>query len=154
MSQGGRHLFSSESVTEGHPDKVCDQISDAIRETPELMDKKSWNNVYINGTGRFEQGGPFADTGITGRKIIGGVAEPVSIMVDTFGTAKISEDTIKALVRAHFPQTPKGMIRHLNLLRPIFQQTAAYGHFGRYEDDFTWEKTDKAHELRKDAGLS
>jgi len=60
----------------------------------------------------------------------------------------------KELVRAHFPLTPKGMIRHLDLLRPIFQQTAVYGHFGRGEEDFTWEKTDKARELRKDAGLS
>jgi S-adenosylmethionine synthetase len=174
----------------------------------ELIDKKTWKNVFINGTGRFEQGGPFADTGITGRKIIVdtyggvgshgggcfsgkdpskvdrsgsymaryiaknlvaagiadrlelqiayciGVPDPVSIMVDAFGTAKISEDSIKELIRAHFPLTPKRMIRHLDLLRPIYQQTAVYGHFGRAEADFTWEKTDKAQELRKDAGLS
>jgi S-adenosylmethionine synthetase len=174
----------------------------------ELMDRKSWQKVFINGTGRFEQGGPFADTGITGRKIIVdtyggvgshgggcfsgkdpskvdrsgsymaryiaknlvaagiadrleiqiayciGVAEPVSIMVDSFGTARISEDTIKELVRAHFPLTPKGMIRHLDLLRPIYRRTAVYGHFGRTEEDFTWERTDRARELQKDAGLS
>jgi S-adenosylmethionine synthetase len=181
-----------------------------IREViPEgLMDKRSWKNVFINGTGRFEQGGPFADTGITGRKIIVdtyggvgshgggcfsgkdpskvdrsgsymaryiaknivaagiadrlelqfayciGVAEPVSIMVDSFGTAKISEDKIKDLIRVHFPLTPKAMIRHLDLLRPIFQKTAAYGHFGRTEEEFTWERTDKARALRKEAGLS
>jgi S-adenosylmethionine synthetase len=163
--------------------------------------------IYINGTGRFEQGGPLADTGITGRKIIVdtyggvgshgggsfsgkdpskvdrsgsymaryiaknlvaagivdklevqiayaiGIAQPVSIMVDTFGTAKIGEDKIKELVRTHFPLTPKGMIRHLDLLRPIYRKTAAFGHFGRTEPEFTWERTDKAETLRKDAGL-
>ena len=172
-----------------------------------LMDRKSWKKVFINGTGRFEQGGPFADTGITGRKIIVdtyggvgshgggcfsgkdpskvdrsgsymaryiaknlvaagiadrlevqiayciGIAEPVSIMVDSYGTARISEDTIKELIRAHFPLTPKNMIRHLDLLRPIYRKTAAYGHFGRTDKDFRWEWTDKAAELRKDAGL-
>jgi len=162
---------------------------------------------YINGTGRFERGGPFADSGLTGRKIIvdtyggvgshgggcfsgkdpskvdrsgsymaryiaknlvaAGVADklevqlayaigiphPVSIMVDTFGTTKISEDKIKNLIQAHFELHPKKMIESLNLLRPIYRKTAAYGHFGRTEDEFTWEKTDKADVLRKDAGL-
>lgn len=162
---------------------------------------------YINGTGRFERGGPFADSGLTGRKIIvdtyggvgshgggcfsgkdpskvdrsgsymaryiaknlvaAGVADkleiqlayaigiphPVSIMVDTFDTAKISEDKIKDLVQAHFELHPKKMIESLNLLRPIYRKTAAYGHFGRTEDEFTWEKTDKADALRRDAGL-
>jgi S-adenosylmethionine synthetase len=174
---------------------------------PAYMDKESWKNVFINGTGRFEQGGPFADTGVTGRKIIVdtyggvgshgggcfsgkdpskvdrsgsymsryvaknlvaagvadrleiqiayciGVAEPVSIAVDTFGTGRIPENRIKDLIRSHFPLTPKGMIRHLDLLRPIYQKTAAYGHFGRPEPEFTWEKTDKAELLRKEAGL-
>lgn len=162
---------------------------------------------YINGTGRFERGGPFADSGLTGRKIIvdtyggvgshgggcfsgkdpskvdrsgsymaryiaknivaAGVADkleiqlayaigiphPVSIMVDTFNTAKISEDKIKDLIQAHFELHPKKMIESLNLLRPIYRKTAAYGHFGRAEDEFTWEKTDKAEVLRNDAGL-
>ena len=162
---------------------------------------------YINGTGRFERGGPFADSGLTGRKIIvdtyggvgshgggcfsgkdpskvdrsgsymaryiaknlvaAGVADkleiqlayaigiphPVSIMVDTFDTAKISEDKIKDLIQAHFELHPKKMIESLNLLRPIYRKTAAYGHFGRTEDEFTWEKTDKAEALRRDAGL-
>jgi S-adenosylmethionine synthetase len=175
---------------------------------PALMDKASWRNIIINGTGRFEQGGPFADTGVTGRKIIVdtygglgshgggcfsgkdpskvdrsgsymaryiaknlvaagiadrieiqiayciGVPEPVSLMVDAFGTARISEDTIKDLIRAHFPLTPKDMIRHLDLLRPIYRNTAAYGHFGRTEKEITWEKTDKAEILKSDAGLS
>ena len=172
-----------------------------------LIDENTWKKVFINGTGRFEIGGPLGDTGITGRKIIVdtyggvgshgggsfsgkdpskvdrsgsymarhiaknivaagladklevqlsyaiGVAEPVSIMVDSFGTSKVSEDKIKELIRAHFKLTPKGMISFLNLLRPIYRKTAAYGHFGRTEEEFTWERTDKAGILRKDAGL-
>lgn len=171
----------------------------------EFMDEKSWGNIFINGTGRFEQGGPLADTGITGRKIIvdtyGGVGshgggcfsgkdpskvdrsgsymaryiaknivaagladrieiqiaycigipEPVSLMVDSFGTAKISEDAIKDLIRSHFDLRPKKMIATLDLLRPIFRKTAVYGHFGREEEEFTWEKVDKADSLRSDA---
>lgn len=163
--------------------------------------------IFINETGQFIQGGPFADSGLTGRKIIvdtyGGVGShgggcfsgkdpskvdrsgsymaryvaknlvaagiadklevqiayaigvpfPVSIMVDTFGTGKISEDRIKELIRVHFDLSPKGMIKSLDLLRPIYKKTAAYGHFGREEDDFTWEKTDKAEVLQKDADL-
>ncbi|NOR13249.1 MAG: methionine adenosyltransferase [Candidatus Aminicenantes bacterium] len=163
--------------------------------------------IFINETGQFIQGGPFADSGLTGRKIIvdtyGGVGShgggcfsgkdpskvdrsgsymaryvaknlvsagiadklevqiayaigvpfPVSIMVDTFGTAKIPEDNIKELIRAHFNLSPKGMIESLDLLRPIYKKTAAFGHFGREEKEFTWEKTDKAELLRKDAGL-
>jgi S-adenosylmethionine synthetase len=163
--------------------------------------------IFINETGQFIQGGPFADSGLTGRKIIvdtyGGVGShgggcfsgkdpskvdrsgsymaryvaknlvaagiadklevqiayaigvpiPVSIMVDSFETAKISEDKIKELIRAHFNLSPKSMISSLDLLRPIYKKTAAYGHFGREEDEFTWEKTDKAEQLRKDAGL-
>ncbi len=170
-----------------------------------MLDKNT--KIIINGTGRFEQGGPLADTGMTGRKIIVdtyggvgshgggafsgkdpskvdrsgsymaryiaknfvaagiadklevqlayaiGVAEPVSIMVDSFGTAKISEDKIKELIRAHFPLRPKGMINYLNLLRPIYRKTACYGHFGRNDEDFTWERTDKAEALRREAGL-
>ncbi len=173
----------------------------------EFLDAETWKKVFINGTGRFEIGGPLGDTGITGRKIIvdtyGGVGshgggafsgkdpskvdrsgsymarhiaknlvaagladklevqlsyaigipEPVSIMVDSFGTSKVSEDKIKELIRGHFKLTPKGMISALNLLRPIFRKTAAYGHFGRTEEEFTWERTDKAAALRKDAGL-
>lgn len=170
-----------------------------------MLDKNT--KIFINPTGRFEQGGPFADTGVTGRKIIVdtyggvgshgggcfsgkdpskvdrsgsymvryiaknlvaagvaeklevqvayaiGVAEPVSIMVDSFGTGRISEDKIKELIRAHFDLKPKGMINGLDLLRPIYRQTAAFGHFGRNEKDFTWEKTDKAEAIKSDAGL-
>ena len=172
---------------------------------PGMIDKKT--KVYINETGRFEQGGPLADTGVTGRKIIVdtyggvgshgggcfsgkdpskvdrsgsymaryiakniiaagmadklevqiayaiGVAHPVSVMVDSFGTAKISEDRIKELIRAHFKLSPKGMIHSLDLLRPIYRKTAVFGHFGRTEIEFTWEKIDKAEALRRDAGL-
>ncbi|WP_398304516.1 methionine adenosyltransferase [Zoogloea sp.] len=82
-----------------------------------------------------------------------GVAQPVSLMVETFGTGKISEDRIVELVRAHFDLRPKGIIAALDLLRPIYSRTAAYGHFGRDEVDFTWEHTDKAAALRADAGL-
>ena len=80
-----------------------------------------------------------------------GVAEPVSIMVDTFGSGELEESKIASLVRQHFPLTPKDIIAHLDLRRPIFKKTAAYGHFGRSEPDFTWERTDKADELRKAA---
>jgi S-adenosylmethionine synthetase len=82
-----------------------------------------------------------------------GIPEPVSIFVDTFGTAKISDDKIISVIRKHFDLTPKGIIESLNLRRPIFRKTAAYGHFGRNDSDFTWEKTDKAEILKKDAGL-
>ena len=163
--------------------------------------------IFINETGRFEQGGPFADTGVTGRKIIVdtyggvgshgggcfsgkdpskvdrsgsymaryiaknvvasgiadkfevqvayaiGVPHPVSIMVESFGTAKIPEDKIKELIRANFDLTPKGIIKSLDLLRPIYKKTACFGHFGRTEEEFSWEKTDKADVLRSDAGI-
>jgi S-adenosylmethionine synthetase len=170
-----------------------------------MMDRKT--KIIINGTGRFEQGGPLADTGITGRKIIVdtyggvgshgggcfsgkdpskvdrsgsymaryiaknlvaagiadklevqlayaiGVAEPVSIMIESFGTAKVSEDKIKELVRGHFGLKPKAMINALDLLRPIYRKTSCFGHFGRREPEFTWERTDKAETLKKEAGL-
>ncbi len=82
-----------------------------------------------------------------------GVAEPTSVSVDTFGTAKIEDSRIVELVREHFELRPKGLIEMLDLLRPIYRQTAAYGHFGREEADFTWERTDKADALKADAGI-
>jgi S-adenosylmethionine synthetase len=80
-----------------------------------------------------------------------GVAEPVSVLVDTFGTGTVSRETLGDLVRKNFSLTPKGIIESLNLRRPIYQKTAAYGHFGRTDPDFTWEKTDKAEALREGA---
>jgi S-adenosylmethionine synthetase len=82
-----------------------------------------------------------------------GVADPVSVLVDTFGTSKVDPTMISDLVRAHFKLTPKGIIESLNLRRPIYCKTAAYGHFGRNDPDFTWESTDKAAKLASDAGL-
>lgn len=171
----------------------------------QMLDKNT--KLFINRTGRFEQGGPFADSGVTGRKIIVdtyggvgshgggcfsgkdpskvdrsgsymaryiaknliaagladrievqiayaiGVAEPVSIMVDSFGTSKVSEDRIKEMIWKHFELKPKKMIDHLDLMKPIYKKTASFGHFGRREDGFTWEKTDKAEALKEDAGI-
>lgn len=171
----------------------------------ELMDKNT--KIFVNPTGRFVIGGPLADTGLTGRKImvdtyggrtphgggcfsgkdptkvdrsaaymarylaknivaagiadeIGiqiayaiGIAEPVSIMVDTYGTGKIPEEKIVEMIRDMFDLTPAGIIKFLDLRRPIYKKTAVYGHFGRNEKEFTWERTDSAEKLRKEAGL-
>jgi len=168
---------------------------------PHTLDKKT--KIYINPTGRFEVGGPQADTGLTGRKIIAdtyggvgshgggafsgkdptkvdrsasymaryiaknivaaklankceiqvayaiGVAEPVSVMINTFATGKLPDEAIRQLVLKNFDLTPAGIIRDLKLRRPIYKQTAAYGHFGRNEDGFTWEEIDKVPQLRK-----
>ena len=157
--------------------------------------------IHINPTGAFTEGGPVADAGLTGRKIIvdtyggfgrhgGGAfsgkdstkvdrsaaymaryiaknlvaaelcercevqlayaigkAEPVSLFVDTFGSGKLSNEELAKIIRKEFPLTPQGIIKHLDLRKPIFQQTAAYGHFGR--NDFSWEKTDKIETLKK-----
>ncbi len=170
-----------------------------------MLDGKT--KFHINATGRFVEGGPKADCGLTGRKIICdtygghgshgggafsgkdpskvdrsasymaryvaknvvagglakkcevqlsysiGVAEPVSVMIDTSGTSKIPPDDIAKLVRKYFNLTPAAMIKHLNLLRPIYRKTSSYGHFGRNEATFTWEKTDVAKKLRRAAGL-
>ena len=183
-------------------DEVKEQVIKAVIPA-ELLDDRT--RYYINPTGRFVVGGPQGDCGLTGRKIIVdtyggvgshgggafsgkdptkvdrsasymaryiaknivasglagevevqlayaiGVADPVSIMVDTFGTGKVGERKLAELIREHFPLTPKGIIAHLDLRRPIYKKTAAYGHFGRNEPTFTWEKTDKADELRKAA---
>jgi S-adenosylmethionine synthetase len=171
----------------------------------ELRDKKT--KYYVNTTGRFVIGGPKADCGVTGRKIIVdtyggvgshgggcfsgkdpskmdrsasymarhiaknivaaglakkcevqiaytiGVAEPVSVMIDTSRTSVIPPDEIAKLVRQHFDLRPKALIKYLDLRKPIFKQTACYGHFGRNEPGFTWEKTHRAEELKKAAKL-
>ena len=82
-----------------------------------------------------------------------GVAEPVSVYVDTFGTGKVDDEKISELVRGHFKLTPRGIIETLDLRRPIYKKTAAFGHFGRTEPEFTWERTDKATGLKADAGV-
>lgn len=163
--------------------------------------------VHVNGTGKFVLGGPAADTGVTGRKIIIdtyggrghhgggcfsgkdpskvdrsgaymaryvaknivaagladqcevqisyviGVAKPLSIFIETRGTAKVPVETIERIVADQFSFKPVDMIERLDLLRPIYRKTASYGHFGREEPDFTWEKTDLAAKLRSEAGL-
>ena len=82
-----------------------------------------------------------------------GVAEPVSILVDTFGTGKVDDEAIIRAVRKRFDLTPRGIIDGLQLLRPIYQKTACFGHFGRSEPEFTWEQPTKADDLRRDVGL-
>src|SRR5207244_208715 len=163
---------------------------------------------HINPTGRFVVGGPHADTGLTGRKIIVdtyggmgrhgggafsgkdptkvdrsacymaryiaknivaaglasrcevqlayaiGVADPVSVMAHTFGTGAVPEAKIVELIRAHFPLKPREIIDHLKLRRPIYRNTAAFGHFGRNEEGFSWEQTDKSGALRDAAMIA
>ena len=167
----------------------------------EYLDKDT--KYFINPTGRFVIGGPVADAGMTGRKIIVdsyggyvavgggafsgkepmkvdrsaaymaryiaknlvaadladkcevhlayaiGVADPVSVFVDTYGTGKVSDEQFTKTIREVFPLTPLGMIEGLDLLRPIYKKTACYGHFGRTEPEFKWEKTDKIEEIKK-----
>jgi S-adenosylmethionine synthetase len=82
-----------------------------------------------------------------------GIAKPTSVMVTTFGTGKISDEKIEELVREHFDLRPKGIVQMLDLLRPIYRKSAAYGHFGRDEPEFSWERTDKAAALKASAGI-
>ena len=82
-----------------------------------------------------------------------GVPQPVSVFVDTFGTGKIDEEKISKLIVKNFDMTPKGIIQKLDLRKPVYRQTAAYGHFGRNENGFTWERTDMAEALKKQAGI-
>ncbi|TDJ05998.1 MAG: methionine adenosyltransferase [Deltaproteobacteria bacterium] len=198
--------------TQHDPDIAYDDLKASVIEVVirpcipgELWDEDT--RVFVNPTGRFVIGGPAADTGLTGRKIIVdtyggmgrhgggafsgkdptkvdrsaayasrwvakslvaagaarrlelqvsyaiGVPEPVSILIDTFGTGRVSDEAIGRAVRKRFDLTPKAIIESLDLLRPIYQQTAYHGHFGRTEPDFTWENTDKADDLRRDLGL-
>jgi S-adenosylmethionine synthetase len=196
-----------------HSDKVSNvTLKEGILEEvifkiiPEKLRDKN-TKYYINTTGRFVHGGPKADCGLTGRKIIvdtyGGVgshgggcfsgkdpskmdrsasymarhiaknivaaglstkcevqiaysigkAEPVSLMIDTSGTSKIPPDRIAKLIREHFDLKPRALIKYLDLLKPVYKRTACYGHFGRNEPGFSWEKTHRAAELKKAAGL-
>src|SRR6186713_3062428 len=185
-----------------------DLIEQVIRPTiPDAFADDAYD-VYVNPTGTFVLGGPHADCGLTGRKIIVdtyggmgrhgggafsgkdpskvdrsaayaaryiaknivaagladraevqlsyaiGVAKPISVLVDTFGTGKIPDEKIEKLIRNHFDLRPYGIIKMLDLVHPMYQSTAAYGHFGRDDADFTWENTDKAAALREAAGLS
>jgi S-adenosylmethionine synthetase len=82
-----------------------------------------------------------------------GVAEPTSISIDTFGTGKLPEEKLVTLVREHFDLRPYGIVKMLDLIRPIYRSTAAYGHFGREDEAYTWERTDKAEMLREAAGV-
>ena len=82
-----------------------------------------------------------------------GVADPVSVLIDTQGTGKVSDEKMTDLVRAHFKLTPKGIIESLDLRKPIYRKTAAFGHFGRTEPEFTWERTDKASAIKAAAGV-
>jgi len=199
-------------ATQHHPDIPYETLKKDIKEKVinyVIPSKYLDNNTkyFINATGRFVIGGPQADTGLTGRKIIVdtyggvgshgggcfsgkdptkvdrsgsymaryiaknivaagladkceiqiayaiGVAHPVSIMIDTFGTEKITQLKILELIKEVFDLRPEAIIRHLDLRKPIFGKTASYGHFGREDEDFTWEKTDKAEILKKKAGL-
>ncbi len=187
------------------PDLIEHVIKPILPE--ELSDYKKLR-VLVNPTGKFEMGGPMADTGLTGRKTIVdtyggmarhgggcfsgkdptkvdrsgayaaryvaknvvaagladrcevqvayaiGVAHPVSIMVETFGTEKIDPVKVEKLIKEVFDLRPAAIIKNLNLRRPIYKKTACYGHFGRNDKDFTWEKTDKAKLLAKEAGIS
>ena len=178
-------------------------INEVIKPVLDKYDITYDEDFIVNGTGRFVKGGPEADTGLTGRKIIVdtyggyaphgggafsgkdpskvdrsatymaryiaknivaagladqcevqlsyaiGLAYPVSVFINTFGSGKLSDEAILALVKKNFDMRPKAIIEHLKLLRPIYRKTAAFGHFGRNDPDFTWEKTDKAEELAK-----
>jgi S-adenosylmethionine synthetase len=212
-SSEGKPLRANTIVVSGqhdggvHYDKIRkDIIEEVIAPVCEAwIDKKTV--FHVNPTGAFVRGGPYADAGLTGRKIIVdtyggigrhgggafsgkdptkvdrsaayaaryiaknivaakladvceiqlayaiGVAEPVSINLNCYDTHKIDLGDLEQLVRTYFPLTPRNIIDHLNLLRPIYKQTASYGHFGRLEPDFSWEKTDRADLLRKEAGI-
>ncbi|HJW88424.1 MAG TPA: methionine adenosyltransferase, partial [Dehalococcoidia bacterium] len=171
---------------------------------PHLLDH---TRFLVNAGGKFVVGGPVADTGVTGRKLmvdsyggfarmgggcfsgkdptkvdrsgayvaryvaknvvaaglterlelqlayVLGVAHPVSISIETFGTGKVPDEVILGLIKRHFELRPEGIIRTLRLRRPIYRATAVYGHFGREDGDFPWEKTDKAAILREEAGI-
>ena len=201
-------VLSAQHSPEIESEDIKDELIEVVAKhcIPEEY-KNPEMNYFINPTGSFKVGGPQADTGLTGRKIImdtyGGVgshgggcfsgkdptkvdrsgsymaryiaknivasgiaarcevqiayviglSEPVSLMIDTFGTGKIPEVHIRKIIAKNFPLSPKGIIEKLNLLRPIYKKTSVYGHFGREEPEFTWEKTDMVDVIRNEAGV-
>ena len=211
---GRPHRIDTVVVSTQHADEVSnDRIAQDVRDLivrqvvpKELLDDET--RFYVNPSGRFVMGGPMADAGLTGRKIIVdtyggmarhgggafsgkdgtkvdrsaayaarfvaknvvaagladrfeiqlsyaiGVAHPVSIMVETFGTGHVADETIRSLIEEHFDLRPAAIMETLELRRPIFRQTASYGHFGRNDLDLPWERTDKASALATAAGVS
>src|SRR6266404_5556263 len=155
---------SPEVSTKALREAVMEEILKPILPA-QWVDKRT--KYHINPTGRFVIGGPVGDCGLTGRKNIVaaglaercevqvsyaiGVAEPTSIMVETFGTSRLSRERLTQLIRKHFDLTPYGLREMLDLVRPIYQKTATYGHFGRTEPEFTWERTDLAQTLAAEA---
>ena len=194
-------VISTQHSPEVNIKELKEDVVEHIIEAVVPAELRKNTKYYVNPTGRFVMGGPAADTGLTGRKIIVdtyggvgshgggafsgkdpskvdrsgsymarhiaknivaaglakkcevqvayaiGVAEPVSLMIDTFQTGKVSYPTLKKAVQEVFDLTPAGMIKMLDLRRPIYKKTAAYGHFGRTDPDFTWERTDKVDSL-------
>jgi S-adenosylmethionine synthetase len=142
---------SMEDLREGVMEEIIKPIIPA-----EWVNKKT--QYHINPTGRFEIGGPMGDCNIVAAGLADrceiqvayaiGVAEPTSISVQTFGTSKVSEEELTVLIRENFDLRPYGILQMLDLIRPIYKATAAYGHFGREDIDFSWERTDKADALR------
>ena len=149
---------SQEQIHEDIKKYVFDEIIPA-----DMVDEHT--KFFINPTGRFVIGGPHGDSGLTGRKNIVaagladkcevqlsyaiGVAHPTSIMIDSYGTGKLSDNKLTDIVRENFDLRPAGIIKMLDLRRPIYKQTSAYGHFGRNDLDLPWEKLDKVEDLKK-----
>ena len=118
---------------------------------PQMVDRKHVT-FHINPTGRFVTGG-LADRCMVQVAYAIGVVDPVSVMVETFGTGKLPKGRLEQLIQREFDLTPAGIIKYLDLRRPIYRKTAAFGHFGRSEPEFTWERTNRVNDLRKDAGI-
>ena len=129
------YLFTSESVTEGHPDKICDQVSDAVLDAILAKDPKARVACECS-----------AATGLL--LVMIGIASHVSLLVDTFGTGKLPDTEIIKTINKHFDLRSAAIIERFDLRRPIYTQTAAYGHFGRSDLNLPWERLDMADTLR------